>query len=231
LWIHAVRRAAGASHLSRPLSHNELVQLQRIAAQARFFADLGRDKDVIRRAPRDGRPGRPAVFCDAAIQFCLSIKILFKLPLRQTSGMVANRLKLAGLHWPVPDFSTLCRRQKTLTVQIPFRRADGPLNLLVPLGTLLRNALPGSGRRLRYTSLPHRHPRARPHSDHPDPKERAGVQRRLPARTRPQRHPARRGATEGHSGRAGRGTAPAAASRRNLSSFARKRLPVSGCAA
>jgi hypothetical protein len=31
----------------------------------------------------------------------------------------------------VPDFSTLCRRQKTLTVQIPFRRMDGPLNLLV----------------------------------------------------------------------------------------------------
>jgi hypothetical protein len=33
------------------------------------------DKDMIWRAPRDGRPGRPAVFCDAAIQFCLSIKI------------------------------------------------------------------------------------------------------------------------------------------------------------
>ena len=136
------------------------------------------DKDVIWRAPRDGRPGRPAVFCDAAIRFCLSIKILFKPPLRQTCGMVARLLKLAGLDWAVPDYTTLWRRQKTLTVQIPFHRADGPLNRLVPLGTLLRNALPGSGRRVRYTSLPHRHPRARPHSDHPDPKERAGVQRR-----------------------------------------------------
>jgi hypothetical protein len=119
--------------------------------------------------------------------------------------MVARLLKLAGLDWAVPDYTTLCRRQKTLTVQIPFRRADGPLNLLVPLGTLLRNALPGSGQHLRYTSLPHRHPRARPHSDHLDPKERAGVQRRLIGRTRPERHPARRGTTEGHSGRAGRG--------------------------
>lgn len=45
--------------------------------------------------------------------------------------MVASLLKLAGLDWPVPDFSTLCRRQKTLAVQIPYRRADGPLNLLV----------------------------------------------------------------------------------------------------
>ena len=89
------------------------------------------DKDMAWRAPRDGRPGRPAVFSDAAIQFCLSIKVLFKLPLRQTAGMVASLLRLAGLHWPVPDFSTLCRRQKTLAAQIPYRRSDGPLNLLV----------------------------------------------------------------------------------------------------
>ena len=31
----------------------------------------------------------------------------------------------------MPDYTTLCRRQKTLAVQIPYRRADGPLNLLV----------------------------------------------------------------------------------------------------
>lgn len=38
---------------------------------------------------------------------------------------------MSGLDWAVPDYTTLCRRQKTLVVQIPFRRADGPLNLLV----------------------------------------------------------------------------------------------------
>ena len=36
----------------------------------------------------------------SAIQFCLSIKVLFKLPLRQTAGMVASLLRLAGLDWP-----------------------------------------------------------------------------------------------------------------------------------
>jgi hypothetical protein len=61
----------------------------------------------------------------------MSIKVLFKAPLRQTAGMVTSRLRLAGLDWPVPDCSTLCRRQKTLKVQIPYRRAGGPLNLLV----------------------------------------------------------------------------------------------------
>ena len=45
--------------------------------------------------------------------------------------MVASLLKMADLDWAVPDYTTLCRRQKTLAVQIPYRRADGPLNLLV----------------------------------------------------------------------------------------------------
>ena len=77
------------------------------------------DRGMAWLAPHEGRRGRPSVFSDAAIQFCLSIKVLFELPLRQTAGMVANLLRLAGLDWPVPDFSTLCRRQKTLAVQIP----------------------------------------------------------------------------------------------------------------
>ena len=89
------------------------------------------DKEMAWHAPHEGRSGRPPVFSNAAIQFCLSIKVLFKLPLRQTAGMVASLLQLAGLDWPVPDYSTLCRRQKTLKVQIPYRRAGGPLNLLV----------------------------------------------------------------------------------------------------
>ena len=48
------------------------------------------DKEMTWLAPHDGSRGRPAVFSDAAIQFCLTIKVLFKLPLRQTTGMVAS---------------------------------------------------------------------------------------------------------------------------------------------
>lgn len=89
------------------------------------------DKDMEWHAPKTGRPGRPPVFSDAAIQFCLMVKVLFGLPLRQTTGMVSSILQMAGLDWPVPDFSTLSRRQKTITVGISSRRAPGPLNLLV----------------------------------------------------------------------------------------------------
>lgn len=83
-------------------------------------------------APHHGSPGRPAVISEAAIQFCLSIKTLFKLPIRQTSGMIASLLRLAGLDWPVPDHTTLCCRQKDLAVQIPYRRAGVLLLLIIP---------------------------------------------------------------------------------------------------
>lgn len=57
-----------------------------------------------------GKRGRQGVFSDAAIQVCLTLKALFRLPLRQTTGLVASLLEMAGLNWPVPDFSTLSRR-------------------------------------------------------------------------------------------------------------------------
>ena len=35
------------------------------------------------------------------------------------------------MDWAVPDFSTLCRRQKTLAVKPPYRGSQGPLHLLI----------------------------------------------------------------------------------------------------
>lgn len=78
-----------------------------------------------------GKRGRQPVFTDAAIQACLTLKALFGLPLRQATGLVASLLELAGLDWPVPDFSTLSRRQKTLTVHIPCRPIIGAMHLLI----------------------------------------------------------------------------------------------------
>ena len=37
------------------------------------------DREMAWLAPHEGPPGRPPVFSDAAIQFCLSVKVLFKL--------------------------------------------------------------------------------------------------------------------------------------------------------
>jgi hypothetical protein len=89
------------------------------------------DREMEWVARPSGRPGRSETYSDAAIQFCLSIKVLFGLALRQTIGMVESLLRMAGLDWPVPDFSTLCRRQGTVTIQIPYRHSGAPLHLLV----------------------------------------------------------------------------------------------------
>jgi hypothetical protein len=78
-----------------------------------------------------GRRGRQPAYSDAAIQSCLTIKVLFGMALRQTTGFVESLLRLIGLDWAVPDFSTLSRRQKTLKVNIPFRGSEGPLHLLI----------------------------------------------------------------------------------------------------
>ncbi len=81
--------------------------------------------------PTGRRCGQQA-YSDEAIQACLTIQILFGLPLRQTAGFVASLLRLAGLDLSVPDYSTLCRRQRTLAVRLPYRGSKGPLHLLVP---------------------------------------------------------------------------------------------------
>ena len=90
------------------------------------------DPDMEWIPPPTGRRGRQQSFSDAAIQACLTMKVLFGMPLRQTTGFVQSLLQLVGLGWSVPDFSTLCRRQRTLNESIPYRGGTGPLNLLIP---------------------------------------------------------------------------------------------------
>lgn len=46
-------------------------------------------------------------------------------------GLVETLRELSGLNWPVPDFSTISRRQKHLQVAIPYRGKNDVLHLLV----------------------------------------------------------------------------------------------------
>ncbi|WP_439142634.1 IS5 family transposase [Pseudooctadecabacter sp.] len=89
------------------------------------------DPEMVWVPPPNGKRGRQHHFSDAAIQTCLTLKVLFGLPLRQTTGFVESLLRMVGLDWAVPDFSTLCRRQKVLNVSLPYRGGAGPLNLLI----------------------------------------------------------------------------------------------------
>ena len=89
------------------------------------------DADLQWQAPASGRLGRPAVFSDAAIQFCLTLNCMFGLDLRQATGLAESLIKLARLNWGVPDYSILSRRQKTLSVAIAARRSSAGLHLLI----------------------------------------------------------------------------------------------------
>ena len=88
------------------------------------------DADMEWEARPSGKRGRQQAYSDAAIQACLTLKVLFGLPLRQATGFMESLLNLSGLPWSVPDFSTLSRRQKTLNVAIPYRRREN-LHLLI----------------------------------------------------------------------------------------------------
>lgn len=46
-------------------------------------------------SPPTGKRGRQPVFSDVAIPTCLTLKALFRLPLRQTTGVAASLLEMA----------------------------------------------------------------------------------------------------------------------------------------
>ncbi len=61
----------------------------------------------------------------------LTLKVLYRLPLRAAQGMTRSLLQLPGLPWPTPRYSTVSKRQAGLTVSIGHRRRDEPLHLLI----------------------------------------------------------------------------------------------------
>lgn len=83
-----------------------------------------------------GRPsqGRPLVYSNAAIEVCLLLRELLRLPLRQTQGFVRGLIKQAGFKVSCPDYSTFCRRAEGVCkklkrfVQV---RTAGPVHVLV----------------------------------------------------------------------------------------------------
>jgi hypothetical protein len=65
-----------------------------------------------RRTTRGGQP----CYTDLAIEFCLTLGVVFRQPLRQTQGLMRSIAKLLGVEIAVPDFSTLSRRGNGLMV-------------------------------------------------------------------------------------------------------------------
>ena len=83
------------------------------------------------RAGGPRKRGGKLIYSDLAIELCLTCRVVFGLPLRQTQGFVRSLFKLMYLGLPVPDFSTLSRRGRVLNITDEPQLANGPITLIV----------------------------------------------------------------------------------------------------
>jgi hypothetical protein len=81
-------------------------------------------------APPSGKRGAQPIYDDVAIEACLTIGMLFRLPLRQAEGFVRSLFVLANIDLPVPDHTLVSRRRESLQVELSQRPTDGPLCLV-----------------------------------------------------------------------------------------------------
>ena len=79
-----------------------------------------------------GKRGAQPVYSDIAIETALSFRLLFRLPLRQTEGLLGSVLSLMDLTFPCPDHTTLSRRNATVAIRQQADRApEAPISLIV----------------------------------------------------------------------------------------------------
>ncbi len=92
------------------------------------------DEDAIatwRHAAGSSEPGRPKVYASAAIECALVLKSVFHLSLRATQGFLESVVTLIGLELPVPDYSTMRRRQAGLELSLRLRASAGARHVVV----------------------------------------------------------------------------------------------------
>jgi IS5 family transposase len=90
-------------------------------------------EDAIRawkRAPTGGR-GAQRKFSDHAIETALTLRLAFKLPLRQAEGILRSVLVLMGVDLEAPDHTTLSRRSQCLDVELHLVPIKELIHLLV----------------------------------------------------------------------------------------------------
>lgn len=75
---------------------------------------------------KSGQRGASQIYTDSAILCVLTLQVVYRLPLRATEGLLISLFGLLGLTLPIPDYSTLCRRRKRLS--IPLRQTSNPID-------------------------------------------------------------------------------------------------------
>jgi hypothetical protein len=88
------------------------------------------EDDALNEWQTVGQAGQ-ARYANAAIQTSLMLRAAFKLPLRQTEGLMASVLTLMDLTISAPDHTTVSRRAVTLPVVQPASVPHGALHVLI----------------------------------------------------------------------------------------------------
>jgi len=78
-----------------------------------------------------GMRGRQQDYSNTAILCALTLRNLFRLPLRATQGFVTSLIELLSLPITAPDYSTLSRRQSSLVLPTYKGRTNQPIHLVV----------------------------------------------------------------------------------------------------
>lgn len=76
-------------------------------------------------------PGGQRTYSDLAITTALTLRAVYRLPLRQTEGLIASIVQLLDIELAVPDHSTLSRRARTLRLPAVPTSSAGAVELLV----------------------------------------------------------------------------------------------------
>jgi IS5 family transposase len=80
---------------------------------------------------RTGKRGKPTLYTDTAILCMATLEEVYHLPLRATQGLTRSLVKLLGIELSVPSYTTLCRRRRSLEVELPRLCKSEPLHLVV----------------------------------------------------------------------------------------------------
>ena len=78
-----------------------------------------------------GARGRPHRYSSLAIETAVTLRLVYKLPWRQTEGLLGSLMRMLGLELSVPDHTTLSRRARCCRVSVFPRDQSGALELVV----------------------------------------------------------------------------------------------------
>lgn len=75
--------------------------------------------------------GHPIVFSDDAIQTALTIRSIYRLPLRQTEGFLRSVFDSMGSMLPVPHYTTMSKRAAGLLVDLASHMSGTPIHVVI----------------------------------------------------------------------------------------------------